>query len=136
MVPTSERKVLLKNEARDGILTYCKLKHPAEGILVLKGKSKRGIITIDGLVIPPFSYSDQTFAGFPQSFLPFDLSYVGIAHSHPSGSAEPSVTDLHNFFGLVSIIVKSPYEDEDIFAWDSQGMQLEIIFESDEEEKS
>jgi hypothetical protein len=43
---------------------------------------------------------------------------------------------LHNFFGLVSIIVKSPYEDEDIFAWDSQGMQLEIIFESDEEEKS
>jgi proteasome lid subunit RPN8/RPN11 len=136
VVPESERKVLLKNEARDGILTYCKLKHPAEGILVLKGKSKKGIITVDGLVIPPFSYSDQTFAGFPQSFLPFDLSYVGIAHSHPSGSAEPSVTDLHNFFGLVSIIVKSPYEDEDIFAWDSQGMQLEIIFESDEEEKS
>jgi len=134
--PQLERKVLLKNEARDGILTYCKIKHPAEGILVLKGKSKKGIITIDGLVIPPFSYSDQTFAGFPQSFLPLDLSYVGIAHSHPSGSAEPSITDLHNFFGLVSIIVKSPYEDEDIFAWDSQGTQLEIIFESDEEEKS
>ncbi len=136
MRPQLERKVLLKNEARDGILTYCKIKHPAEGILVLKGKSKKGIITIDGLVIPPFSYSDQTFAGFPQSFLPLDLSYVGIAHSHPSGSAEPSITDLHNFFGLVSIIVKSPYEDEDIFAWDSQGTQLEIIFESDEEEKS
>ncbi len=127
---------MLKNEARDGILTYCKLKHPSEGILVLKGKSKKGIITIDGLVIPPFSYSDQTFAGFPQSFLPLDLSYVGIAHSHPSGSAEPSVTDLHNFFGLVSIIVKSPYDDEDIFAWDSHGNQLEIIFESDAEEKS
>ena len=137
MKPGLERKVILKNEARDGILTYCKIKHPSEGILILKGKSKKGTITVDGLVIPPFSYSDQTFAGFPQSFLPLDLSYVGVAHSHPSGSAEPSVTDLHNFFGLVSIIVKSPYEhNEDIFAWDSQGNQLEIIFESGEEEKS
>jgi proteasome lid subunit RPN8/RPN11 len=124
------RKVLLKKQAKDGILTYCKMKHPLEGILILKGKSKKGIITVDGLVIPPFSYSDQTFAGFPQSFLPLDLSYVGSAHSHPSGPAQPSVTDLHNFFGLVSIIVKSPYEsDEDIFAWDGAGNQLEIIFE-------
>jgi proteasome lid subunit RPN8/RPN11 len=113
------------------------MKHPSEGILILRGKSKKGFITIDGLVIPPFSYSDQTFAGFPQSFLPLDLSYIGSAHSHPSGPAEPSVTDLHNFFGLVSIIVKSPYEtNEDIFAWDSQGKQLEIIFEGDDEEKN
>ncbi|MFN3654907.1 MAG: Mov34/MPN/PAD-1 family protein, partial [Candidatus Nitrosotenuis sp.] len=126
-----------KKEACDGILSYCKMKHPSEGILILRGKSKKGVITINGLVIPPFSYSDQTFAGFPQSFLPLDLSYVGSAHSHPSGSAEPSVTDLHNFFGLVSIIVKSPYEkNEDIFAWDSEGNQLEIIFEGDGEEKN
>lgn len=125
-----ERKVILKEDVRDGILTYCKMKHPNEGILILRGKSKKGAITVDGLVIPPFSYSDQTFAGFPQSFLPFDLSYVGIAHSHPSGSAAPSVTDMHNFFGLVAIIVKSPYEhDEDIFAWDSAGKRLEITVE-------
>lgn len=129
-----ERKVVLKKEARDGILTYCKMKHPSEGILILRGKSKKGIITIDSLVIPPFSYSDPTFAGFPQSFLPLDLSYIGVAHSHPSGSAEPSVTDLHNFFGLVSIIVKSPYENDDIFAWDGIGNQLEIIFEPDDKE--
>ncbi|MEM2160256.1 MAG: Mov34/MPN/PAD-1 family protein [Candidatus Nitrosotenuis sp.] len=129
-----ERRVILKKQAKDGILSYCKMKHPYEAILILKGKSKKGIITVDGLTIPPFSYSDQTFAGFPQSFLPFDLSYVGTAHSHPSGSAEPSVTDLHHFFGLVSIIVQSPYDDnEDIFAWDSQGNPIEIIFESDDE---
>jgi len=125
-----ERKVVLKKDVKDGILTYCKMKHQNEGILILRGKSKKGIITIEGLVIPPFSYSDQTFAGFPQSFLPFDLSYVGIAHSHPSGPATPSVTDMHNFFGLVAIIVKFPYEDnEDVFAWDSSGNQLEIIFD-------
>lgn len=121
-----ERHVSLKKETRDGILSYCKMKHPNEGILILRGKSKKGQITINGLVIPPFSYSDQTFAGFPQSFLPIDLSYVGVAHSHPSGSAKPSVTDLHNFFGLVSLIVQSPYEDDDIFAWDRDGNQVSL----------
>ncbi|MFM7795153.1 MAG: Mov34/MPN/PAD-1 family protein [Candidatus Nitrosotenuis sp.] len=125
-----ERKVLLKKQVQDSILSYCKIKHPNEAILILKGKSKKGLITIDGLSIPPFSFSDQTFAGFPQSFLPLDLAYVGTAHSHPSGSAQPSVTDLHNFFGLVSIIVQSPYEENtDIFAWDSQGNQIPISFE-------
>ena len=53
--------------------------------------------------------------------------YVGIVHSHPSGSAKPSLTDLDNFFGLVSMIVKSPYEDEDIFAWDSDGRELPLV---------
>ena len=124
-----ERRVSLKSDVVNSISTFCKMKHPNEGILILKGKSKAGHILIDGLVIPPFSHEGPTFAGFPQSFLPFDMSYVGIIHSHPSGSAEPSLTDLHNFFGLISLIVKFPYGDEDIFAWDSKGgsVNLEII---------
>ena len=124
-----ERKVLLQKEVLDSILTFCQMKHPNEGILILKGKSKNGAITIDGLAIPPFSETGPTFAGFPHSFLPFDNSYIGIVHSHPSGSAEPSVTDLHNFFGLISLIVKSPYDDDSIFAWDSSGntVPLSII---------
>ena len=121
-----DRQVSLKKETRDGILSYCKMNHPDEGILILRGESKKGNIIIDGLVIPPFSESGPTFAGFPESFLPIDLSYVGIVHSHPSGSAEPSITDLHNFFGLVSMIVKSPYDDDDIFAWDSKGNPIPI----------
>lgn len=124
-----ERSVSLKQDVVDSISSYCKIKHPNESILILKGKSKKGNILIDGLVIPPFSHSGPTFAGFPHSFLPFDMSYVGIVHSHPSGSAEPSLTDLHNFFGLVSLIVQFPYGDDDIFAWDSKGnaVPLEII---------
>ncbi|AFS80627.1 Mov34/MPN/PAD-1 family protein [Candidatus Nitrosopumilus koreensis AR1] len=121
-----ERKVILQKDVLDSILSYCQMKHPNEGILILKGKSKNGEINIDGLVIPPFNYTGPTFAGFPHSFLPFDMSYVGIVHSHPSGSAEPSVTDLHNFFGLVSIIVKSPYSDDSVFAWDSGGNAIPI----------
>lgn len=121
-----ERQISLQKKVLDSILSYCKMKHPNESILILKGRSKQGDILIDGLVIPPFNYSGPTFAGFPHSFLPFDMSYVGIVHSHPSGTAEPSVTDLHNFFGLVSLIVQSPYNDEDIFAWDSNGNSIKL----------
>jgi len=121
-----ERRVSLKQETRDGILSYCKMSHPDEGILILRGKSEHGNVLIDALVIPPFSETGADFAGFPHNPLPLDPSYVGIVHSHPIGSAEPSLTDLNNFFGLVSIIVKSPYEDEDIFAWDSSGNKIPI----------
>ena len=124
-----ERKVILQKNILDSILSYCQMKHPNEGILILKGKSKNGEIKIDGLVIPPFNYTGPTFAGFPHSFLPFDLSYIGIVHSHPSGSAEPSVTDLHNFFGLISLIVKSPYDDDSIFAWDGSGNSISLLIE-------
>jgi len=124
-----DRKVLLKKDVLDSILSFCQMKYPNEGVLILKGKSKNGEIKIDGLVIPPFNETGPTFAGFPHSFLPFDMSYVGIVHSHPSGSAEPSVTDLHNFFGLVSMIVKYPYEDDCIFAWDSNGNSIPLIHE-------
>jgi|TARA_B100001750_G_scaffold9258_1_gene6976 proteasome lid subunit RPN8/RPN11 len=122
-----ERKISLTKDARDGILSFCKMNHPNEGILILRGKSKRGDVFIDELVVPPFSETGADFAGFPHNPLPLDLSYVGIVHSHPSGSAKPSLTDLDNFFGLVSIIVKSPYEDDDIFAWDSDGRELPLL---------
>jgi len=122
-----ERKISLTSDARDGILSFCKMNHPNEGILILRGKSKRGDVFIDELVIPPFSETGADFAGFPHNPLPLDLSYVGIVHSHPSGSAKPSLTDLDNFFGLVSIIVQSPYENDDIFAWDSDGRELPLL---------
>ena len=121
-----ERRVSLKQETRDGILSYCKMSHPDEGILILRGRSEHGNVLIDALVIPPFSETGADFAGFPHNPLPLDPSYVGIVHSHPVGSAEPSLTDLNNFFGLVSIIVKSPYEDEDVFAWDSSGNEIPL----------
>lgn len=102
------------------------IKHPKEGILILQGKNKKGIITIDGLVIPPFAYEGNTCSGFPHNMLPADSSFVGIVHSHPSGSARQSLTDLQNFWGLISLIVKYPYNDGDIFAWDSKGTSVTL----------
>ena len=63
-----ERKVLLDKSVLDSIVTFCKMKHPNEGILILKGKSKNGQIKIDGLAIPPFNFTGPTFEGFPHSF--------------------------------------------------------------------
>jgi len=121
-----ERKVSLKQETRDGILSYCKMSHPDEGILILRGKSKHGNVLIDGLVIPPFSETGADFAGFPHNPLPFDPRYAGFVHSPSVGSAAPSLTDSHSFFGLVSMIVKSPSEDDDIFAWVSSGNKIPL----------
>jgi proteasome lid subunit RPN8/RPN11 len=124
-----ERSLVFLNETRDGIITYCKITHPDEMILILKGYSKKGKMFVESLVVPPFHETGPTFAGFPANQLPFDSDYIGMVHSHPVGTAEPSSEDLHNFFGLVSVIVKSPYEDEDIFAWDSSGNSIPILDE-------
>ena len=124
-----ERSLVFLNETRDGIITYCKITHPDEMILILKGHSKKGKMFIESLVVPPFPETGPTFAGFPANQLPFDSDYIGMVHSHPAGTAEPSSEDLHNFFGLVSVIVKSPYDDEDIFAWDSSGNSIPILDE-------
>ncbi|MFB5629160.1 MAG: Mov34/MPN/PAD-1 family protein [Nitrosarchaeum sp.] len=122
----TEREIKLKKEVLDSILSYCHIKHPNEAILILRGKSKKGDVLIDGLVIPPFAFNAHSSSGFPQFMLPGDTSYVGTVHSHPSGSAEPSVTDLNNFFELISLIVRFPYEDGDIFAWDSNGNSVKL----------
>ena len=124
----SERKVVVKNDVRDGIISYCKINHPNGMVLILKGKSKNSIMEINGLVIPPFDHIGPTFAVFPASFLPLDLTYIGIVHSHPTGSEKPSIDELNNFFGLVLLTVKSPYNDDDIFAWDSSGNQISLTF--------
>ena len=121
-----ERTVTLTKQACEGILSYCKMNHPNEMVLILKGKSKKGAVFIDSLVIPPFSETGPIFAGFPSSFLPLSFIYVGMAHSHPLVSVDPSLEDLNIFFGLVSIIVKSPYNEDDVFAWDSSGNSIAI----------
>lgn len=122
----TEREIKLKKEILDSILSYCNMKHPNEGILILRGKSKKGDVLIDGLVIPPFAFNAHSSSGFPHYMLPGDMSYVGTVHSHPSGSARPSVTDLNNFFELISLIVRFPYGDNDIFAWNSNGNPVKL----------
>jgi proteasome lid subunit RPN8/RPN11 len=124
------RKVILPKQSADGIITYSKTWHPHEGILILQGKSKKnGEVRIDGLVVPPFASSGPYYSGFPTNELPMDLSYIGTAHSHPGASNRPSLQDLNNFFGVVSIIISYPYEYETIAAYDRNGNNISLIIE-------
>jgi proteasome lid subunit RPN8/RPN11 len=127
--PARNKQVLMTRQAADGIITYARTWHPNEGILILQGKSKRHQIIIDGLIIPPFSSHGPYYSGFPTYDLPFDLSYIGTAHSHPGGSNRPSLEDLNNYYGLVSVIISHPYVDESMGAFDRNGIEigLEIL---------
>lgn len=120
------RRIVITRQAADGIITYSKTHHPNEAILVLQGKKDKDEIVVNSLIIPPFSMSGPFYSGFPVYDLPFDLSYMGTAHSHPGGSNRPSLDDLNHFYGMVSIIISHPYEDKTIGAYDRNGNSLEL----------
>ncbi|HKU50343.1 MAG TPA: Mov34/MPN/PAD-1 family protein [Nitrososphaera sp.] len=124
--PAARKYIAVTRQVADGIITYSKAKHPNEAILVLQGKSSKEYILIDRLVIPPFSMSGPYYSGFPIHDLPFDLSYLGTAHSHPGGSNRPSLEDLNHFYGMVSIIISHPYEDDTLAAYDRSGNAFEL----------
>jgi proteasome lid subunit RPN8/RPN11 len=130
----TKKQVLITRQTADGIITFSKTCHPNEGILILRGKSNKKEILVDGLILPPFSVHGPYYSGFPSYDLPFDLSYVGTAHSHPSGSNRPSLEDLNNYYGLVSVIINYPYTYDTIAAFDRDGnhMKLQIITGVDE----
>ena len=77
------RKVVITRQVADSIITWAKTHHPNEAILILQGKSTRQQITVDGLVIPPFAQSGPFYSGFEIHNVPYTISHVGTAHSHP-----------------------------------------------------
>ena len=127
VMSASKRRVVIESDTMNSIISYCMMQHPDEAVLIARGRSKDGTITVSSLVIPPFGAAPaDTFGGFPHSFLPLDQSYMGTIRSHPEGGDGPTPAVLHAFFGLVSLIIKHPYEPADISAWDSGGRQLEL----------
>ena len=120
------RSIILTKQIIDSVITYAKSCHPNEGILILQGKKEKNLIKVTGLIIPPFSTHGPYYSGFPVYELPFDLSYIGTIHSHPSRSNKPSLEDLNHFFGLVSLIICYPYDTEDIAAFDRNGNNMDI----------
>ena len=120
------KKVIFKREVVNSMISFFKMHHPNEAILVLRGSSNKDAILIDSLMIPPMAEGGPYYSEFPTYMLPGDISILGTAHSHPSGSAEPSLTDLNHFSGLVGVIMRYPYEDKDLFAYNSDGEKLEF----------
>jgi len=115
-------EVLIRRSAIDSILSYAKICHPREGILLLRGKVSGGKIKVEEVAIPPLSTHGFSFSSFPLHMLPIDFSIVGTAHSHPSGLLAPSTFDLNNFYGRIMVITAYPYSSErDIIVVDREG---------------
>lgn len=126
------KRVSIKRTVINSILSYARMSHPKEGILLLKGKIKKDFISVDDIEIPPLSVRGKGFSSFPTHMLPIDFSIVGTAHSHPSGVLLPSVEDLNNFYGRIMIIAAYPYESEDdIIVMDGEGKRLDYTIIED-----
>ena len=110
----------------DGVLELARGAHPREMIMLLRGRSDGGTITVDETLFPPMGVGGRGFASFPVHMLPIDFTIVGTVHSHPSGSLSPSVGDLHNFYGRIMMIVGPPYGRASVAAYDKRGESMEV----------
>jgi proteasome lid subunit RPN8/RPN11 len=106
------KSVVITRQVLDSVLSYSKMFHPREGILLLRGRTKSGVVEVDGVVIPPNAVHGSGFSAFGWGMLPIDLSYVGVAHSHPSGYAVPSHQDILHVSGKIMVIAGAPYSDD------------------------
>jgi proteasome lid subunit RPN8/RPN11 len=106
-------KVVIEKELLDTILEGARRLYPRESIVLLRGKMNREAVTVSDVLIPPLATYGRGFSGFPTHMLPMDFSIVGVAHSHPSGSLEPSVEDQNLSMGRIMLIVGFPYRGKE-----------------------
>jgi proteasome lid subunit RPN8/RPN11 len=121
------KKILVAQTVVDSILSYAHMFHPKESILLLKGKNDKEKILLDDVQVPPLATHGSSFSSFPFNKLPIDFSVIGVAHSHPSGISNPSVSDMNNFYGRVMLITAYPYLSEhNILIFDRKGHPQEF----------
>jgi len=124
------RQVVIKKSVLESILSYSKMCYPNEGILLLRGKKTKDRLEVYGVVVPPGASQGRDFSSFNWFFLPPDRSYVGVAHSHPSGSPMPSYQDLLHASGSLMVISSYPFEDETcISVYDTEGREIKFTVE-------
>jgi proteasome lid subunit RPN8/RPN11 len=119
-------RVAIEGDMLRSMLSFARERHPDEMILLLRGEAGRDEILIEEFLFPPFGSAGRSFAEFRSHMLPIDFSIVGTAHSHPSGSARPSTTDLNHFYARVMLIIAHPYTDECVGAFNSRGEALPL----------
>lgn len=119
------KTIVLDSKVVDSLLSYAKMQHPREGVLLLRGNVDKEKVVVNDTEIPPFATHGNSFASFPLHMLPIDFSIVGVAHSHPSGVLKPSTMDLNKFYGRIMLIVAYPYQtQEDIMVFNREGKPL------------
>ncbi len=119
------KTIIFDSKVVDSLLSYAKMRHPKEGVLLLRGKVDKEKIVVNDTEITPFATHGNSFASFPLHMLPIDFSIIGVAHSHPSGALKPSTTDLNKFYGRIMVIIAYPYQtQQDIAVFNREGKPL------------
>jgi proteasome lid subunit RPN8/RPN11 len=118
-------KVIMDSQVVDSLLSYSRMAYPDEGILLLRGRSKKGLAEVTGVVVPPAAVHARSYSSFSWWMIPIDLSYLGVAHSHPSGHVIPSQEDLLHATGRMMVIVGYPFANEScIGIFDHNGRRI------------
>lgn len=117
-------RIIIMRGALSLFLEICKDVHPRENIMLIRGKIRNRVAEVTEFLIPPFSTYGEGFSGFPTFMVPFDLSIIGIAHSHPSGDFSPSLEDMNRFYGKIMIIAGYPYNESTIGIYNSKAQML------------
>jgi proteasome lid subunit RPN8/RPN11 len=124
------QKVIFTTEVVDSLLTYSKMAYPNEGILMVRGRAKKGVAEVTGVVIPPAATHSRSYSSFNWWMIPLDPSYLGVAHSHPSGYAIPSQQDLLHVTGRVMVIMGYPYSGANclgVFDREGKKVPFEVV---------
>jgi proteasome lid subunit RPN8/RPN11 len=117
--------VVIESNVVDSLLSYSKMAYPNEGILLVRGKTKKEVAEVTGVMIPPGATHAKSFSGFNWFMIPLDSSYLGVAHSHPSGYVLPSHEDLLHFTGRFMIIMGYPFRDSGcVGVFDKEGKKI------------
>ena len=102
--------------------------HPNEALALLQGrKEDNGDIVVDRLLIPPGLSVNGSSAHFLPWMLPTGMDHIGVFHSHPAGSARPSLADVRasEHEGGVSLIISFPYAPSSLRAYRPDGTPVE-----------
>ena len=117
-------EVVIERGLLQELLEFALERHPQEAILLLRGETKKGIITVTDYLFPPYATTNSVSASYPIHMLPIDFSIVGTAHSHPSGTLQLSPTDMNNMYGRISLLFAYPYGEKDVAAFNKQAERL------------
>ena len=119
------QRVIFTREVVNSLFTYSRMAYPNEGILLMRGKTKKGVVEVTGLVVPPAADHGAAFSSFNWWMIPIDLSYLAEAHSHPSGNHLPSDQDLLHATGKIMVIMGYPYANENnLGVYDHNGKPI------------
>ncbi len=115
-------RVQLTKTLAESLLAFSKDQYPNEMIVLLRAKKTKDVLLIHQVVFAPFMTGAHSSSTFNRYQVPIDASIVGTAHSHPSGSKNPSLQDTLHIYGSVMMIVAYPFVGPDCIAvYDSKA---------------